>query len=86
MRINARLEAQQAHELEWLKRTTHAGTTEVIKNAIRAYYRDVKNTQAKPGRILRDTGFIGCGEADPELSATYKDALAQDLAVKHGHR
>lgn len=86
MRINARLEPAQAHELEWLKRTTHASTTEVIKAAIRVYYRELKKTQAQPGALLREAGFVGCGEADPELSQNYKDALTQDLAAKHDHR
>ena len=42
MRINARLESTQAHELDWLKRTTHASTTEVVKTAIGVYYRELK--------------------------------------------
>ena len=86
MRINARLEPTQAHELDWLKRTTHASTTEVIKNAIQVYYRELKQRQGEPGRLLRSTGFIGCGEADADLSLNYKEALAHDLAAKHDHR
>ena len=86
MRINARLEPTQAHELNLLKRTTHASTTEVIKTAIRVYYRELNKRQAEPGRLLREAGFVGCGEADAELSQNYKDALAQDLAAKHDHR
>ena len=86
MRINARLDEPQARELDWLKRATHAGTTEVIKNAIGLYYRELKSRRTEPGHILREVGFVGCGEAGADLSRNYKDALAQDLAAKHDHR
>ena len=86
MRINARLASAQVRELEWLKRTTHASTTEVIKAAIRVYYRELNKGQTEPGRLLREAGFVGCGEAEADLSQNYKDALGQDLATKHDHR
>ncbi len=43
-----------------------------------------------PGRSARDailgSGLIGCGEAEADLSSTYKTRLFEGFGLKHGHR
>lgn len=39
-----------------------------------------------PAQIFLDSGFIGCGEAAPELSENYKASLSLGLRDKYGDR
>ncbi len=86
MRINARLDEESARKLEYLKEATHAQVTDVVKDAIDLYYQRVRQAQDSARSRLFDSGFVGCGTAEPGLSQTYKDDLSQALEAKHGHR
>ncbi len=86
MRINARLDEDSARKIEYLKDVTHAPVTDVVKCAIDLYYQHMRQAQDGAKDRLFETGFVGCGVADPELSQTYKDDLSQALEAKHGHR
>ena len=35
---------------------------------------------------LMQSGFIGCGEAEPDLSVNYKAHLSDSLSAKYDHR
>ena len=35
---------------------------------------------------LMQSGFIGCGEAEPDLSVNYKAQLSDSLSAKYDHR
>ncbi len=39
-----------------------------------------------PAELLMESGFIGCGEADPLLSENYKSRLTEILREKHDNR
>lgn len=86
MRISARLDEDRSHKLEYLTRATHEGTSEVVKRAIDAYYEQVKVARLPAADVFRRTGFVGCGEAEPELSEHYKDELDKGLEAKHDSR
>ena len=84
MRISARLDESRAQKLDFLRNATDLGTSEVLKRAIDAYFE--KYRADRPAEILRRSGFVGCGEADPDLSGRYKQELNEILTAKHGHR
>ncbi len=86
MRINARLDDDHARKLEYLHQRTGARTSDIIKDAIDLYYRQMKQPASDAARLLRDADFIDCGEAEPDLSARYKEVYSEILAHKHGHR
>ena len=48
-----------------------------------------KQTKPKPKNkavlLLEQSGFIGCGEADPNLSANYKNELNKILTEKYAN-
>lgn len=84
MRINARIEEEQAKKLESLKQTEHMTTTQVVKQAL-DYYFEHKKLKHKSGiQQLLDSNFIGCAEGPEDLSENYKEYLAQSLEQKHG--
>lgn len=82
MSINARLDETRSEKLEYLKQATGAGTTEVLKTevlkqAIDLYYREIRGgSPASAPEILAAFGFIGSGEGTEALSETYKELLA----------
>lgn len=84
MRINARLDEEYAHKLTYIQQQTQQPVTDVIKNAIDLYYQQLQ--QQKPLDVLTQTGFIGCGQADSNLSVNYKSILKDGLKGKHDYR
>lgn len=86
MRINARLDDTQARMLEYLRAVTGQTLSDVVKAAIERYYTEVSAVPTRAIEVLERTGFIGCGEADPDLSADYKRLLGASLVAKHDHR
>ena len=86
MRINARLDASRSQKLEFLSRATHLSTSEIVKQAIDLYYEQVRSGRPRPAEVLAASGFIGCGEAPPDLSDRYKEEVRKIVAAKHGHR
>lgn len=81
-RINARLEPELRAKVDFLRRRTKLGATEIIKLSIEQYYESVRRGPRAGKEVLSARGFIGCGEAEPTLSTTYKSVLATSLAKK----
>ncbi|MEO0375557.1 MAG: CopG family transcriptional regulator [Cyanobacteria bacterium P01_A01_bin.17] len=82
MRINARLDDESSLKLEYLQRQTEKSVTEIIKSALDTYYKTI--VQSDPIDVLKKSGFIGCGEADSNLSIQHKAELAGELGSKYG--
>lgn len=80
MRVSARLDDNRSKKLELLAARTHLGTSEILKRAIDALYEQVE--VARPAEALQRSGFVASGEADPDLSETYKEDLTVLLAGK----
>ncbi len=86
LRVNARFDSEDADKLDYLVRTEGKSVTDVVRTAIRRYYESARAERAAKTGQLATTGFIGCAEADPDLSTTYKQQLQRTLATKHGDR
>jgi hypothetical protein len=85
-RINARLDADHAEKIEYLKRATGLPVSDLVKRGIDLLFEGMRNEARPAFEILTETGFIGSGSAPPDLSDRYKDDLAEILAAKHGDR
>jgi hypothetical protein len=85
-RINARLDDGRSAKLEYLKRTTHLGVSDIVKRGIDLMYEDVQTRTRDPFDVLTQAGFIGSAEGPEDLSGRYKDELRELLAKKHGDR
>ncbi|MGB7415027.1 MAG: ribbon-helix-helix protein, CopG family [Thermosynechococcaceae cyanobacterium] len=81
MRINARLDDEYAMKLSYLQRQANQSVTEVIKAALDAYYQALTPVEALD--ILTQNGFIGCGEAEANLSRQHKAKLREGLEGKY---
>ncbi len=86
MRINARLDESRSRKLEFLSRATDLSISDIVKQAIDVYFEQMRGRRPPPAEVLSDSGFIGCGEASPDLSESYKEAVRTLVAAKHDHR
>lgn len=86
MRINARLDESRSRKLTYLARATNQATTEIVKRAIDLYFEKETANRRSPAEVLYSVGFVGSGEASPDLSSDYKRELQAVLAEKHDHR
>ncbi|MEH1959008.1 MAG: CopG family transcriptional regulator [Nostoc sp.] len=86
MRINARLDEEYADKLAYIQQQTNQAVTDVIKSAIELYYQQLQQEQKNALSVLIQTGFIGCGQADPDLSVNYKSILRDGLEAKYDYR
>jgi competence protein ComGC len=86
MRINARLDEEYADKLAYIQQQTNQAVTDVIKSAIELYYQQLQQEQKNALSMLVQTGFIGCGQADPDLSVNYKSILRDGLEAKYDYR
>lgn len=85
-RINARLDDEYMAKLEQLRGQLHVSTTEVLKLAIDDLYQQkIAHNQAVLQRMLA-SDFIGCAEAEVDLSANHKKYLAAAMQHKYDHR
>jgi len=86
MRLNARLTEDLAQKLEALERVTGQSTSDVVRAALEHYFTEVCGSGRSAREAIYQSGFVACGEAEPDLSATYKSRLREGLGLKHGHR
>ena len=80
--INARLDAATREKLDLIRRRTRQSSTEIVITSLDLYYRALKGDAKSAKETLDRTGFVGCGEAEPELSTNYKAFLASSLTNK----
>ena len=84
--INAVLDDEHIAKLAYIQKQTQASVIETIKHAIAFYYQYLQEQKRDPAFLLKRSGFIGCGDGDPNLSTNYKATLKTILDKKHDHR
>jgi hypothetical protein len=83
LRINARLDEQAANDLEFLKESTHANNTEVLKAALRFYAKHLRNEAQRSKQALMDSGLVDSFQGPEDLSANYKKYVAEAIDEKY---
>lgn len=82
-RINARLDAHAAAQLQYLTATTGLGVSEVVRASLAHYYQAQRAQQAPALRhLLPLVGGFRSGRSD--TSARVKQVVAEHLEAKHG--
>ncbi len=82
-RINARLDEETAHDLEFLKEFTQQNNSQALKAAIRFYADHLRNEVRRSKQALIDSGFVGGFEGPEDLSTNYKQYIAEILDEKY---
>lgn len=81
MRVNARLDDETQHQLEYLIEATGAGVSDVLKASLAHYYQKVRADQ-RP-RLLHLSASIGkVGSGRDDVAARGKELLADAIGDK----
>lgn len=83
LRINARLDQQAANDLAFLKDSTHANNTEVLKAALRFYAEHLRTEAQRSKQALMESGLVDSFEGPEDLSANYKQYVAKAIDEKN---
>jgi hypothetical protein len=86
MDINTQLNESAAAQLSHLQMMTNQSLEEILQQAIDVYYQQFQPESKTPMEILQDNGFIGCIQAEPDLSANYKQVVEQLVQEQNDHR
>ncbi len=78
-RLNARLDAELARKVKYLRDRTKKTTTEVVKASIEAYFSQISQ-EPTPAELLEE--FIGSSSGPANLSSDYKAVLSESLERK----
>jgi predicted transcriptional regulator len=82
MRINARLDDESQQQIDYLTQATGASVSQVVRESLARYYRDV---QAERSGLRHFARMIGQGDSGrSDMATNYKQILAESLAAKHG--
>ncbi|PZU95369.1 MAG: CopG family transcriptional regulator [Pseudanabaena sp.] len=73
--INAVLDDEHTAKLAYIQQQTKESEIETIKHAIAFYYQYLQEKKRDPAFLLKQSGFIGCGSSDRNLSTNYKATL-----------
>ena len=86
MRINARLTDELSRELMALERTTGQSRSEIVRAALERCFDHARPSGRSASDAIHAAGLVGCGEAESDLSGSYKSRLRERLERKYGHR
>jgi DNA primase len=77
MYLNIELNSEYESKLVYVQqRTDQKDLKAVIEAAIDIYYQQLEPTRKTALQLLTESGFIGCVEADENLSTNYKQAVS----------
>ena len=79
-RINARLGDELARKLDYLTERTQQSASDVLRESIAAYYREVEESPIRAAEWLAE--FVGCVDGPRDLSSKYKEEIKGSLSDK----
>ena len=85
MDINTQLNERSAAKLAHLQQMTNQNLEEILQQAIDVYYQQFQTQSKTPIEILQDNGFVGCIQAESDLSA-YKPIVQRLVQERNNHR
>lgn len=86
MDINTQLNEATADKLAHLQQMTNQDLQELLQQAIDVYYHQFQSQSKTPMGILQDNGFIGCIQAESDLSVNYKLIVQNWVQEQNDHR
>lgn len=81
MRINARLDDESEQQLTYLMQATGEGVSQVVREAVSRYYRDVRTDRVGLRHFAQAVGQGDSGHAD--IASNVKKYYAEALAAKY---
>lgn len=86
MRVNARLNSEEALRIKTLVQLTGLTVSDILKKALFFFFSHVQGSKSSAYEIFTKSGFIGGFSGRSDLSVKYKDLLTEGWRRKHGYR
>lgn len=86
MQISTLLDDDRAGKLAYIQQQTQQDVSEVMQAAIDLYYEQLHPTSQTPFQAMQESGFVGCIQAEPDLSTSYKTLLRSVIQAKYDYR
>ena len=86
IRINARLTGDDARRFLELQRGGTVAASDLLRDALREYYATHAKSRPNAFALMRESGFVGGGDGDADLSSNYKAYLTDSLSDKYPHQ
>jgi Holliday junction resolvasome RuvABC endonuclease subunit len=86
MDINTQLNKSTAAKLAHLQQMTNQNLEEILQQAIDVYYQQFQTQSKTLMEILQDNGFVGCIQAESNLSVNYKPLIQRLVQERNDHR
>lgn len=86
MDISTQLNESSVAKLAYLQQMTNQNLEEILQQAIDVYYQQFQTQSKTPIEILQNNGFVGCMQAESELSANYKPIVQRLVQERNDHR
>ena len=83
MQINIQLSDGAAAKLSYIRDVTNQDLAGILQSAIDVYYHQLQTPARKPLEIAQKFGFIGCIQAEPDLSKNYKSVVQSIIEQRH---
>jgi len=85
MRVNARLDEQARHQLEYLTQATGQSVSVILRESVARYYVEVKAQRRPPSRFLALIGQGHSGRSDIASNVKREVAAAIDEKFARSH-
>jgi hypothetical protein len=86
MKITIHLTEEQGEKLAYIQQHTAQDITSLLDLAINQQYEKLRPSPANPIAIWQESGFIGCGQGESDLSTNYKAILQESWSDKYDNR
>ncbi|CCI01204.1 hypothetical protein [Microcystis aeruginosa] len=75
MDITIHLSQEQREKLAYIQQHSNQDITTLLNQVIEQQYTKLHPRNSDPLKVLKESGFIGCGQGSPDLSTNYKTIL-----------
>ena len=82
--MNARFDPDLQRKVEYLRKRTGLGTSEILRASVERYYESIRKQGTMAREILEASGFVGGSEGPEDGSLNYKEEVAKYIGNKHG--
>lgn len=86
MDIIIHLTEEQTEKLAYIQQHSHQDLAILVNQAIEQQYEKLQHFTPDPLKVLKESGFIGCGIEDSELSTNYKAILKEEWSKNDDYR
>jgi len=83
MDIPQTFDDDQTEKIIYIQQQTNQEIAEILKEAIILYYQKLNPARKTALELFKESGLVGCMDADPDLSINYKSLMRKQMLEKY---